>query len=136
MNSIYLSVWPCRLACEVFLPQPGIEPISLAVKAQNHSHRITREFPGFTPLNVHTEHTAVLAIPITLYITPLVLTDLTIASLFVLFDPLHPVVPLHSPPQFSSVAQSCLTLCDPMDCSTPGLPVHHQLPEFTQTHVH
>ena len=38
--------------------------------------------------------------------------------------------------QFSSVAQSCLTLRDPMDCSTPGLPVHHQLPEFTQTHVH
>ena len=38
--------------------------------------------------------------------------------------------------QFSSVAQSCLTLFDPMDCSTPGLPVHHQLPEFTQTHVH
>ena len=33
-------------------------------------------------------------------------------------------------------AQSCLTLCDPMNCSTPGLPVHHQLPEFTQTHVH
>ena len=38
--------------------------------------------------------------------------------------------------QFSSVAQSCPTLCDPMDCSTPGFPVHHQLPEFTQTHVH
>ena len=38
--------------------------------------------------------------------------------------------------QFSSVAQSCLTLCDPMDCNTPGLPVHHQLSEFTQTHVH
>ena len=38
--------------------------------------------------------------------------------------------------QFSSVAQSCTTLCDPMNCSTPGLPVHHQLPEFTQTHVH
>ena len=38
--------------------------------------------------------------------------------------------------QFSSVAQSCLTLCDPMDCSTPSLPVHCQLPEFTQTHVH
>ena len=37
---------------------------------------------------------------------------------------------------FSSVTQSCLTLCDPMNCSTPGLPVHHQLPEFTQTHVH
>ena len=39
-------------------------------------------------------------------------------------------------PQFSSVAQSCPTLCDPMNCSTPGLPIHHQLPEFTQTHVH
>ena len=38
--------------------------------------------------------------------------------------------------QFSLVAQSCLTLCDPMNRSTPGLPVHHQLPEFTQTHVH
>ena len=38
--------------------------------------------------------------------------------------------------QFSSVTQSCLTLCDPMNRSTPGLPVHHQLPEFTQTHVH
>ena len=38
--------------------------------------------------------------------------------------------------QFSSVAQSCLTLCNPMDHSTPGLPVHHQLLEFIQTHVH
>ena len=38
--------------------------------------------------------------------------------------------------QIRSVAQSCLTLWDPMNCSTPGLPVHHQLPEFTQTHVH
>ena len=41
-----------------------------------------------------------------------------------------------SPVQFSSVAQLCPTLCDPMNCSTPGLPVHHQLPEFTETHVH
>ena len=38
--------------------------------------------------------------------------------------------------QFSWVAQSCPTLCDPVNCSTPGLPVHHQLPESTQTHVH
>ena len=38
--------------------------------------------------------------------------------------------------QFSTVAQSCPTLCDPMNRSTPGLPVHHQLLEFTQTHVH
>ena len=38
--------------------------------------------------------------------------------------------------QIRSVAQSCPILCDPMDRSMPGLPVHHQLPEFTQTHVH
>ena len=43
---------------------------------------------------------------------------------------------LLTPVQFSSVAQSCPTLCNPMNRSTPGLPVHHQLPEFTQTNVH
>ena len=42
----------------------------------------------------------------------------------------------HETLQFSSVAQSCLTLCNPMDCSTPVLSVHHQLLEFIQTHVH
>ena len=46
----------------------------------------------------------------------------------------HSTLTLES--QFSSVVQWCLTLCHPMNCSTPGLPVHHQLPEFTQTHVH
>ena len=48
-------------------------------------------------------------------------------------------VPLGKPldfSQFSSVAQSCQTLCNPMDCSSPGVPVYHQLPEFTQTQVH
>ena len=43
---------------------------------------------------------------------------------------------VHQFSQFSSVAQSFLTLCDPMNRSTLGLPVHHQLPEFSQTHVH
>ena len=38
--------------------------------------------------------------------------------------------------QFSSVAQSCPNLCDPVDCSTPGFPAHHQFPELAQTHVH
>ena len=51
------------------------------------------------------------------------------------YPTIHPLPP-PSPSQFSSVAQSCLTLCDPMDCSTPGFSVHHQLLEFTQTHVH
>ena len=50
--------------------------------------------------------------------------------------PWNPACMWHMLFQFSSVAQSYLTLCDPMDCSTPGFTVHHQLPEFTQTHVH
>ena len=44
--------------------------------------------------------------------------------------------PWSLPYRFSSVTQSCPTLCNPMDCSSPGLPVHHQLLKFTQTHVH
>ena len=47
----------------------------------------------------------------------------------------HRILPIF-PIQFSSVVQSCPTLCNPMNRSTPGLPVHHQLLEFTQTHVH
>ena len=47
-----------------------------------------------------------------------------------------PPAKMNSRPQFSSVAQSSPTLCDPMDCSTPGFPVHHQLLELNQTHVH
>ena len=47
-----------------------------------------------------------------------------------------PVIFFFCSVQFSSVAQSCLTFCDAMNRSRPGLPVHHQLPEFTQTHVH
>ena len=58
-----------------------------------------------------------------------------IAGRFLLSEP--PSKPLNMcSVQFSPVAQSCLTLCDPMNHSTPGLPVHHQLPEFTQTRVH
>ena len=45
-------------------------------------------------------------------------------------------VPVPSKVQFSLVTQSCLTICSPMDCSTPGFPVQHQLPELAQTHVH
>ena len=48
----------------------------------------------------------------------------------------YPIMGLKNVVQFSSVAQSCPVLCDPMNRSTPGLPVHHQLSEFTQTHVH
>ena len=50
--------------------------------------------------------------------------------------PINCVKPPAHCKQFSSVAHSCPTLCDPMDSSTPGLPVHHQLLEFTETHIH
>ena len=75
-------------------------------------------------------------------------TDLLILSAFLIsgpqFSPGHQLfyhqilrfLLLTSVFPFSSVAQSCLTLCYPMDCGTPGFPVHHQLPELTQTHVH
>ena len=53
---------------------------------------------------------------------------------FLLLEP--PGKPLPCSAQFNSVAQSCPTLCDPMNRSTPGLPVHNQLPKFTQTHAH
>ena len=48
----------------------------------------------------------------------------------------HTHIYTHISVQFSSIAQSCPTFCDPMNRGTPGLPVYHQLPEFTQTHVH
>ena len=50
--------------------------------------------------------------------------------------PLQALSSCNSSVQFSLVAQSCPTLCDPMNRSMPGLPVHHHLPEFTQTHIH
>ena len=52
------------------------------------------------------------------------------------FTQINPYNNLTLSDQIRSVAQSCPTFCDPMNHSTPGLPVHHQLPEFTQTHVH
>ena len=61
--------------------------------------------------------------------------DATIISTFQLWKLRHREVKWVCP-RFSSVAQSCLTLYNPMNHSMPGLPVHHQLPEFTQTHVH
>ena len=64
------------------------------------------------------------------------ITDLWHCLLFLLFTVILQSSTLSLSVQFSSVHQSCPTLCDPMNCSMPGLSVHHQLPEFTQTHVH
>ena len=63
---------------------------------------------------------------VTPYLSQLCIISVPKQSLFIK----HPSV------QFSSVAQLCPTLCNPLNCSMPGLPVRHQLPEFTQTHVH
>ena len=57
-------------------------------------------------------------------------------SILALWDLKQLIHVKHFRDQIRSVAQSCPTLCDPMNRSTPGLPVHHQLPEFTQTHIH
>ena len=57
-------------------------------------------------------------------------------SLILAYSQIQYLSPSFEKVQFSSVAQLCLTLCNPMNHSTPGLPVHHQLAEFTQAHVH
>ena len=57
-------------------------------------------------------------------------------SLFLVSGPIFCAAPSLFIVQFSSAAQSCPNLCDPMNCSTPSLSVHHQIPRFTQTHVH
>ena len=62
-------------------------------------------------------------------VCPIKRRSLTFSEYMHVFRPVSSV-------QFSSVSQSCLTLCNPMNCSTPGLPVHHHLPEITQIHVH
>ena len=63
-------------------------------------------------------------------------SSLVLTGRFFTTEPPGKPCPAFSSVQFSSVAQSCPTLCDPMNRSTPGLSVHHQLPEFKQTHVH
>ena len=62
--------------------------------------------------------------------------EASLLSLFLFFSTYIYRLKIFSSVQFSSVAQSCPTLCDPMNRSTLGLPVHNQLPEFTQTHIH
>ena len=88
----------------------GIDPRAPALEVQSLSHWTTREVPLLFLKNVKR-------------IVPIKMNTSEITHLVFLC-------------QFSSVAQSCLTLCDPVNSSTPGLPVYHQLPEFTQNHAH
>ena len=94
--------------------------------------------PIFLPGEPHGQRSLVGYSPWSLkepYTTELLTLNFFSSSLFTLLSHSSPVLDKIIF-QFSSVTQSCPTLCDPMNHSTPGLPVHHQLPEFTQTHVH
>ena len=138
----YWSGLPCPPPWD--LPHPGIKPISPALQGRF----ITTEPPG-KPLAISNprirmkkEREGVLGVSK----DPCNASCCWWAPPPVSQTPQHPqdtcaglkpteVSDCPSSVQFSSVAQSCPTLCDPMNRSTPGLPVHHQLPEFTQTHV-
>ena len=94
-------------------------PTSLPLTSQIHTHTHTH-----THTYAHTQ----------LVIIPLPVSVMITLNLWILQGIPKEFIPKITP--FSSVTQSCPTLCDPMDCSTPGFLVHHQLLKFTQTHVH
>jgi len=100
-------------ACGILVPQPGIEPRPSIVRVPTPNHWNAREFPP--------------------HLKKQIAVDFCISVLE--YHRLGGLNNINSY-QIRSVAQSCPILCDPMNSSMPGLPVHHQLPEFTQTHVH
>ena len=120
------------------VPLSGIKSQCPALRAQNLSHWTTREAPGLafgdTSPNPFYLVEGCLMFPCDLVQVMLSWLECYIAmqhpSQDVMFVTNCSLAP------HSSVAQPCPTLCDPVDCSTTGLPAHHQLPEFTQTHVH
>ena len=85
----------------------------------------------------HTSHLQILYLPATItWVSNLTINTVKTKIITpLLWDVIFPFKNIRSD-QIKSAAQSCLTLFDPMNCSTPGLPVHHQLPELTQTHAH
>ena len=109
LSCVQLLVTPWTAACLV--------PLSMVLSRQEYSSGFPFPIPGDLP-NPGIE--------------PLSLASPALADRF--FTTVTPGKSIYT--YIRSVAQSCPTLCDPMSCSTPGLPVHHQLPEFTETHVH
>ena len=95
-----------------------------------YTHADRQAHPFYLPSTL--DH-SLLKVSLTFSICPLVLHHPHLKTCSPLTPPIQII---SSVAQFSSVTQSCPTLCNPMNHSTPGLPVHHQLPEFTQTHVH
>ena len=125
--------WECKLVQPLyrtvwrFLKKPEIElPYDPAIPLQGiHSEETRIERDMCTPIFI----AALFTMARTWKQSRCPLADEWIIKLWYIYTMEYSV-------QFSSVTQSCPTLCNPMDCSMPGLPVHHQLPEFTQTHVH
>ena len=133
MGTLVHFWWECELV------QPGCKTVWRFLKKLKIEHMIQQFNPGVYPKHPKTVIWKYTCMP--MFIPAL----LTIAKIWK--QPKSPsttewIKMWHTHPhtqcntQFSLVAQSCLTLCDPMNRSTPGLPVHHQLSEFTQTHVH
>ena len=98
--------------------------VSTVLQSESVIHIHVSPFFNFLPTKVTTEFPE-------LYISVFVNSVLLLT-----LEHIHQIIEIHPNHQLSSVAQSCLTLCDPMDCSMPGIPIHHQLPGFTQTHVY
>ena len=115
-----------------YLPNPGIEPVSLA--SPTLADRVFTTAPPGKPTDATTYSYSVPRPDLAACITNK--PDPCISSCLSPFWVLSLGSPSSLSVQFSSVAQSCLTLCDPMNRNTPGLSVHHQLLEFTQTQVH
>ena len=116
----------CSAACGILVPQPGFEPASLAMWIPNHqgSTRLPPFFSFFYSWALAEDVKSSLhSLGVTCAFDTHTIFSQYVACLFV-NDCCH------------SVAQLCPTLCDPMDCSTPGLPFVHCLLEFAQTHVH
>ena len=116
----------CRLTSHDVCSSPLIlesAPVFIRPQAGNCVHDL-----GFSPL---------ISLPPLICVSRITFNPSWNCPLFILWPRVgNPIPSLFRRLQFSSVAQSCPTLWDPMDCSMPSLPVHQQLPEFTQTHVH
>ena len=136
MNQPWVDIWPCLLS---------IPPTSLPIAPSRLSQSTGFGFPGSYskfPLTVYFTYGYVYISMLLSQIipsSPSLTVPQSLSSIYISpwmackWDHQYHLYRFH---QFSSVAQSCLTLWDPMNRSMPGLPVHHQLLEFTQTHIH
>ena len=141
--TLFLFFFFCHTVCWFFVPKPGIKARAPAVRALSPNHRTSREVPQ---LYSSACGYPVVPAPFTEKILLPPLNGLGTLMLLNGYSTKHSITWKYLTLfiwslyiwtfQFSSVAQSCLTLWDPMNHSTPGLPVHHQLLESTQTHVH